>query len=120
MLNKLIAAAGNTEGFITNPAIGPLGQNPDSIGFIQKLLPAAVNIILIVGAVVFFFMLVTGAIKWISSSGDKQGLESARGTITNALIGIVILFASFAIIKLIESFFHVQILTIDIGSLIIQ
>jgi hypothetical protein len=69
---------------------------------------------------VFFFVLLTGAISWITSGGDKQALEGARSKITNGLIGLVILFVAFAVIQFIESFFGIKILTIDIGSLIIQ
>jgi len=117
-MNNLLIAEG---GSITNPLLPKnLGQNPDSVVFLQKVFPAAITIILIVGSVFFFFSLLTGAIKWITSGGDKQALESARGRITSALVGIVILFSAFAIVKLIETFFGVSILTIDIGSLIIK
>ena len=64
-------------------------------------------------------MMLIGGIQWISSGGDEQGLEAARGKISNALIGMVILFATFAIISLIQTFFGIQILTIDIGPLVI-
>jgi hypothetical protein len=62
-------------------------------------------------------MLIFGAIKWISSGGDKQALESARGTITSALIGVFILFAVFAIIQLINTFFGLHILNLTIPTL---
>jgi len=119
MFNNLIAEK-IAEGSITNPVVGSLGQNPDAVGFLQRALPVAITIILVVGAVVFFFMLITGAIKWISSGGDKQALESAKGTITSAIIGLVILFAVFAIIRLIQLVFGITILSIDIGKLIIR
>jgi hypothetical protein len=104
---------------IKNPVLGTLG-NMSGESFFQKIVPAAITLAFIIGALIFFFMLIVGAIKWISSSGDKQALESARGTITSALIGIIILFATFAIIRLIEHFFGIKILTLDIGSLVIQ
>lgn len=133
MLNKLIAGAttgeegggggvfNNGGGEIGNPALGPALQGfakSDGGGqFFSTLLPNAIILTFIIGALIFFFMLVTGAIQWISSGGDKQALEGARGKITNALIGIVLLFAALAIIRLIESFFGVSILTLDIGPL---
>jgi len=109
----------NTLGTISNPVIGDLGKQT-GVSFFQKLLPAAISLVFIGGSIIFFFMLVMGAIQWISSGGDKQALEGARSKLTNALIGIVILFSSFAIIKLIEMFFGVHILTLDIQSLVIQ
>lgn len=109
------------EGIIINPAIpADLGNPSDSVGYLGKLIPAIVTLILVVGAIIFFFNLVVGAIAWISSGGDKQKLESARGRITTAIIGLVILFAAFAIIRIIQDFFDVEILTLDIGWLFIK
>jgi hypothetical protein len=123
MLNKLLAVADmpedvvpNTGGTITNPAVGNLGTNK-GVDFLQTALPAVIQIGFIIGVLVFFFVLLTGAIQWISSGGDKQALEGARGKITNAIIGLVILFALFAIIYIIQNFFHVQILNLTLPKL---
>lgn len=75
---------------------------------------------LLIGALIFFFMMIFGAIQWISSGGDKAALESARGKLTGAIIGFAILLAVFALIKVIEGFFGVNILILDIGPLQIQ
>ncbi len=117
-----LAQTGVTEpkGGIYNPALGENLKNMSGTSFVQKLVSGIVSFIFIIGTLVFFFVLITGAIKWISSGGDKQKVEEARGTITSAIIGLVILFATFAIIKLIETFFGISILTLDIGSLVIQ
>jgi hypothetical protein len=123
MLNKLLAVADmpedvvpNTGGTITNPAVGNLGTNK-GVDFLQTALPAIIQIGFIIGVLVFFFVLLTGAIQWISSGGDKQALEGAKGKITNAIIGLVILFALFAIIYVIQNFFHVQILNLTLPKL---
>lgn len=104
---------------ITNPILGNLGKQT-GVGFFSKAIPSAIGLAFVIGAIIFFFMLVTGAIQWISSGGDKQALEGARGRITNALIGILILFAAFALINVLQTFFGIKILTLDIGPLVIQ
>jgi hypothetical protein len=103
---------------IENRVTGNIGGG-SAVSFLQNLLPRLVTIVLIVGAIIFFFNLVAGAIQWISSGGDKEAVGKARGRITSALVGLIILFAVFAVIQLIENFFHIQILTLDIGKLII-
>lgn len=109
---------------IGNPALGPALQgfagSEGGSAFFSALLPKFVTLVLIGGALIFFFMLIFGSIQWISSGGDKQSLENARAKITQALIGIIILFASFALIQFIESFFGINILTLDINALKIQ
>lgn len=107
----------NTSGTsISNPVLGSLGKLSGS-EFFQKAIPAAVGVGFVVGALIFLFMLIWGAIEWISSGGDKQHLESARGRITNALVGIVVLFASYAILVVIGNFFHIDILNLKIPGL---
>jgi hypothetical protein len=106
---------------ITNPALGPGLKNlfdfPDPAAFFNFFIPKLVTLALIVGILVFFFMFLSGAIQWIASGGDKQALESAKSRITNALIGIVLLFAAYAIIKFIGGFFGIDLLILDIGAL---
>ncbi len=91
-----------------------------SSAFLNTYLPNAVGLIFVAGILFFFFMLLIGAVSWILSGGDKAHIENARARITNALIGLVLLFATFAIIKLIEAFFGIDILSIDIGPLVIE
>lgn len=49
------------------------------------------EIAMIIGALACLAMLLLGGISWITSSGDKNKLEEARGRITAAIIGIAIL-----------------------------
>lgn len=105
---------------ITNPALGPALQGKTGIGFFQSFIPAAIGLAFVIGTLIFFFILVIGAIQWIVSGGDKAAIESARGKIGNALVGIVVLFSVFVVIMLVEGFFGIKILTLDIGPLTIQ
>ena len=89
---------------ITNPVLSQPGGTT-GIEFVKKFLPNAINLAFVVAAVVFLFMLLTGAIQWISSGGDKQGLEGAKSKISNAIIGVVVLFAVYALVNLISYFF---------------
>lgn len=103
---------------IENPILksSPLG-NISGEGFLQKFIPSMVGLVFVVGSLLFFFMLLIGAVQWIASGGEKAALEEARNKIVNAVIGFVILVSVFAVIKIIESFFGINILTIDIGPL---
>lgn len=104
-----------------NPLLkdGSLG-NLSGVNFVQKFIPAAIGLVLVVGIIFFLFMMLFGAITWITSGGEKSAIEGARGRITNAIVGIIILLSTFALLKIIESFFGINILTIDIGPLIIR
>jgi ABC-type multidrug transport system fused ATPase/permease subunit len=85
-------------------------ENLTTLSF-ADLISYAIQLILIVAAVLFFFLLVLGGIRWITSGGDKGQTEAARNQITAALVGLVIVFAAWAIVQLVETFFGVRILS---------
>lgn len=105
---------------INNPVLGPGLGSLNGVGFFQRLLPALISGGLIAGTVIFFIMLLIGAVQWISSGGDKAKTEEARGRITNALVGLVILLSLFAIANLISNFFGVNILQLNLRPLFID
>ena len=77
---------------------------------ISGIISALISLIIIIAAVLFFFILIIGGIRWIMSGGDKANTEAARNQITAALVGLVIVFAAWAILQLIDAFFGTNIL----------
>lgn len=121
--NFLLAGGVNTDGTITNPALGDrlnsiLFAVPEF--FFTDLISRTIGLLFVIGAVGFFFMFLWGAVSWILSGGDKAHVENAKGRITNALIGFILLVMTFAVVSMIEKFFGINILSIDIGPLVIQ
>ena len=74
------------------------------------IVSGAISLVMLVVALVFFFILIWGGLKWVMSEGDQKAVEAARNQITNALIGLAIVFAAFAIMKLIETIFGITLL----------
>ncbi|KKS78249.1 MAG: hypothetical protein UV74_C0001G0096 [Candidatus Woesebacteria bacterium GW2011_GWB1_43_14] len=105
---------------IRNPVLNPAIQGQTGEEYAAGLIPRLVTLTLIIGSVLFFFYFIYGAIRWISSGNDPKALEGARGTITQALIGLLIMFSIFAIVKVIESAFGLNILTIDLSAVRIK
>lgn len=108
MLTTLINLAGSSTINLIPPA-GSGFQNLNQITF-GGIVRGLIGIVLVLAAIIFFFVLVIGGIRWITSGGDKAQTEGARNQITAALVGLVIVFAAWAIIQLIEVFFSVNIL----------
>lgn len=75
-----------------------------------SIISGAIGLVMLVVALVFFFMLVLGGLKWVMSGGDQKAVEAARSQITNALIGLAIVFAAWAIMRLIAIVFGVDII----------
>ncbi len=77
---------------------------------IGKLISALVGTVLIIAALLAFLYLILGGIKWITSGGDKAGMEEARNKITHAIVGLIIVGAAWAIMTLVQNFLGVQII----------
>lgn len=80
------------------------------------IISGAITLVLIVAGVIFFFMLIIGGLRWILSGGDKAQTESARSQITAALVGLVIVFAAFAIATLVNSLFGINIMNFTLPT----
>ena len=50
---------------------------------------------------IFVILIIVGGIQWMTSAGSPDKVKSAKGLIVNAIIGLVIVMASFALIKLV-------------------
>lgn len=81
------------------------------INDIVKVIRGAIQFILVVAFVLAFIFLIIGGIRWIVAGGDEKAVAGARGMITAALIGLVIVLVAFAIIRLVEVFFEVNIIS---------
>ncbi len=78
---------------------------------IGGIVSGAISLVMLIVALVFFFMLILGGLKWVMAGGDEKAVATARTQITNALIGLAIVFAAFAIMKLIETVFGITLLS---------
>jgi hypothetical protein len=74
------------------------------------LISAAVGMLMILAALLAFFFLILGGIQWITSGGDKAGMEAARNKITHAIVGLIIVGAAWAIMTLVQNFLGVSII----------
>ncbi|MCX6783831.1 MAG: hypothetical protein NT141_02065 [candidate division WWE3 bacterium] len=82
-------------------AICTIGDPPT----IDQLGPCFVSIIkLVVGfagvATVIVFLI--GTVQYITSRGDKEGVTAAKGTLTYAIIGLVVVAVAFGLVSLID------------------
>jgi hypothetical protein len=110
-MQKLLTVAGDTINL--QPGQGTQFYNLGQLT-VPAIISALVRLVVVVAAIVFFFILVIGGIRWIASGGDKAQTEAARNQITAALVGLVIVFAAWAIVALIKVFFNVDIFSLTI------
>lgn len=92
-----------------NSAFGsPFGD----LSKIGNLVTLVLNVIYVIAGLVLLFYFILGGIGMISSAGqsDPQKAAAAKKTLTSALIGFVVVFVSYWIVKLIGQLFGVAVL----------
>lgn len=83
-----------------------------------NIVSSIAGLFFIVAFLFAFVYLLTGGIQWISSGGEKATLESARNKITNAIIGLIIVAAAWAVFALVGDFIGIKLPTIKIPTII--
>ena len=83
------------------------GGNPSITGIndIWLIVAAVVDILLHVAALVAVVMIIYGGFEFIISQGDAERAKSARSTIINGLIGLVIAVAAATLVSFIAGRF---------------
>lgn len=83
---------------INNPVLPNIAgkKSEDAPSLFGNTIAVIVGTMLIVATLLALFQLLQGGLEWITSGGDKTGVENARNRLTNALIGLVIVFAAWA------------------------
>lgn len=81
----------NVDGVATLPGLEGIFEN-------------TISALLAVAGILVFIMLVMGGIKFITSGGDPKNIESAKKTLTYALLGVVLTAMGYLILVLISDF----------------
>jgi len=97
---------GINESGIVNP-VAPFFANKEGLAL---LIATLWKTAFLIAGVVTLLYLVMGGLTWVTASGDKANSEKAKSQITDAVIGLVIMALSFAIITFIGSVLKIDIL----------
>ncbi len=86
-------------GGISPPAAMNVGGDRPAEG-LGKFIAFGINVFIIIAGFFMLLYLLWGAFDWISSSGEKEKLTKAQNKITNAVIGMLLIFAVLTIFNL--------------------
>lgn len=94
----------------------PFAETAGSDAAFGAYVSSLLSVIMVIAAILVLLYLVWGAIEWITSEGDKGKAEKARGKITSAIIGIIVLSAVLAIFTLVQTFLGINVFNINTGG----
>ena len=90
------------------PEIGKLDKSILPVLSINDIVANLTQLAIAAAGLIFFAMLLLGGIKYLTAGGDEKATASARGTLTSAFIGLIIVVASFLIAQLIFTLFNIR------------
>ena len=95
---KLLAdkAIDDLFGGITPPPAMNVG-GADPVQGLGKFIAFGINVFILIAGMFLLIYLLLGAFDWITSGGDKEKVQKAQNKITNALIGMVLIFVVLAV-----------------------
>jgi hypothetical protein len=82
---------------------------PSQYRSIGGILGAILNVVFYVGIAMSIIFLIIGGIKYITAGGDETKVAAARGQVTNAIIGFVIVIAAFTVRYIVQNLIGVQL-----------
>ena len=100
---------------LTNTAGDPIAEVPTLQCFevvFEKILNVAVGF----AVVVLFLFLVIGGFKFLTSGGDPKATESAKNTLTYAILGLALLVGIWFILLFIEKLTGIKVTIFQIGE----
>jgi hypothetical protein len=78
-------------GGISPPPAMNVGGSDPVVGF-GKFIGFGINMFILLAGLFLLIYLLWGALDWISSGGEKEKLVKAQHKITNALVGMILVF----------------------------
>jgi len=76
----------------------------------ERTLPQIIGLVIQAGlallGIIFLGLMIYGGYTWMMARGNEQEVEKAKNIIKNALIGLIVVLAAYAITKLIMSNIH--------------
>lgn len=82
------------------------------------LVSAGIILLMVITAIILLFILIGGGIAVMvgGNSGNPQQSERGSKAVTAAIIGLVIVFGAWAILTLLNAFFGINILSLELPS----
>lgn len=101
---KFLATSGDAAidelfGGISPPAAMNVGGDKPVEG-LGKFIGFGINMFILVAGMFLIVYLLWGAFDWINSGGEKERISKAQSKITNAIIGMLLIFAVLTVFNL--------------------
>lgn len=102
MLNQVTQALAQDVVTVTRPAAFQISD-------LGTIVSGGIGAAFIIAGIIVFAYLVWGGIQWVTAGGDKANVEAARTRISNAMVGLAIVAAAWAVMQILSYVFGVEL-----------
>ncbi len=102
---------------INNPVLPKVYATTSPTQTFSAFLQTVITLLFIVAVLYFLTYFIFGGFNLLTSEGEKGKVEAGRNQLTYAFFGLVIIFCSFLVLKLIGLIFGIDILNLAIPHL---
>lgn len=103
-----LGTIGEGKGF--GPWSGIFETIEDAAGMFNKIISNIIGVMTIGAGIWFIFQFIIGAYSWMAAGSDQQAIQNAQQKITNAVMGLVVVVAAYAIISLLGAILGFRLL----------
>lgn len=82
-------------------SISDLSNTTNPFGKLNSVLSVGIGLITVIAAVWFIYLLITGAVSYMGSGGDKGKIEEAKQKLFTAIVGLIIVIAAIFLAELV-------------------
>ncbi|MFA5754490.1 MAG: pilin [Patescibacteria group bacterium] len=100
-LKGLNETAGQVDAF--GKQVAEADSNAFGTGFLTTKAGQIIGLVLSFIGVIFLILVIYAGILWMTASGNNEQITKAKGLIINAVIGLIVVFAAYAITNFIGS-----------------
>lgn len=93
----------NKTGSPLNTVAGKSGAGFNTTATFESIIGRVITMVLELLGAIFLILAIYGGYNWMTARGNEDMVEKAKKTITNAIIGLIIVLAAYAISRFIIS-----------------
>ncbi len=80
-------------------------QSPVNFGDLGSVVTELLKYLFPFAGLLLFAYLIWGGFSYLTSGGDPKSMEQAKGKVTNAIVGFIIVFIAFWLVQLLDFMF---------------
>ncbi len=113
MLKLIKQAHAQTQGQVQTSVTDPLGTRFGSGTTLANIFGLIINIVIGVGVALTVIFLILAGIQYITARGDTKAADAARSSLTNAVIGFIIVLGALTIRFIVQNLLNADNVNIE-------